>query len=122
MYDERTKEIKTGPEDAVREKSTLDECSTYVEDSIKHTYNTTCTAYLPPQCSHILRSRSRLSHPLYLPHSAPPLPYPSLTSPSLSPHLFFFLMIPRPPRSTLFPYTTLFRSPTPGHVSGTPPR
>src|SRR5256885_3390049 len=29
-----------------------------------------------------------------------------------SPHLlfFFFLMIRRPPRSTLFPYTTLFRS------------
>src|SRR2546430_12365678 len=26
------------------------------------------------------------------------------------PHLFFFLMIRRPPRSTLFPYTTLFRS------------
>src|SRR5437764_6017517 len=25
-------------------------------------------------------------------------------------HLFFFLMIPPPPRSTLFPYTTLFRS------------
>src|SRR6266699_5636055 len=32
---------------------------------------------------------------------------------STSPHLytfFFFLMIRRPPRSTLFPYTTLFRS------------
>src|SRR5260221_12360641 len=34
---------------------------------------------------------------------------------SLRPHilsflLFFFLMIRRPPRSTLFPYTTLFRS------------
>src|SRR5437667_7773088 len=30
--------------------------------------------------------------------------------------LFFFLMIRRPPRSTLFPYTTLFRSPgTHGH-------
>src|SRR5258708_21790803 len=28
--------------------------------------------------------------------------------------LFFFLMIRRPPRSTLFPYTTLFRSPWPG--------
>src|SRR5436189_807093 len=28
---------------------------------------------------------------------------------------FFFLMIRRPPRSTLFPYTTLFRS---GHSSG----
>src|SRR5437899_8075667 len=25
--------------------------------------------------------------------------------------LFFFLIIRRPPRSTLFPYTTLFRSP-----------
>src|SRR5438876_11152377 len=25
-------------------------------------------------------------------------------------YFFFFLMIPRPPRSTLFPYTTLFRS------------
>src|SRR2546422_3947006 len=29
---------------------------------------------------------------------------------------FFFLMIRRPPRSTLFPYTTLFRSPGPGGV------
>src|SRR3712207_8992982 len=31
--------------------------------------------------------------------------------------LFFFLMIRRPPRSTLFPYTTLFRSHQ-GGVSG----
>src|SRR5205814_8546851 len=28
--------------------------------------------------------------------------------------IFFFLMIRRPPRSTLFPYTTLFRSLWPG--------
>src|SRR2546430_4451208 len=28
---------------------------------------------------------------------------------------FFFLMIRRPPRSTLFPYTTLFRSPAARH-------
>src|SRR5438132_3532790 len=28
-------------------------------------------------------------------------------------HLLFFSIPPRPPRSTLFPYTTLFRSPTP---------
>src|SRR2546425_8161709 len=28
--------------------------------------------------------------------------------------IFFFLMIRRPPRSTLFPYTTLFRSPSAG--------
>src|SRR5438876_5643462 len=31
--------------------------------------------------------------------------------------LLFFLMIPRPPRSTLFPYTTLFRSVSFGNVS-----
>src|SRR5215813_14471186 len=30
---------------------------------------------------------------------------------------FFFLMIRRPPRSTLFPYTTLFRSPPPASRS-----
>src|SRR6266487_2149822 len=30
---------------------------------------------------------------------------------------FFFLMIQRPPRSTLFPYTTLFRSRTGVHVT-----
>src|ERR1039457_7507069 len=43
---------------------------------------------------------------------------------------FFFLMIRRPPRSTLFPYTTLFRDvgrvkapcPGPGVVRGAPPR
>src|SRR3712207_7171512 len=29
---------------------------------------------------------------------------------SVSYNVFFFLMIRRPPRSTLFPYTTLFRS------------
>src|SRR6202171_6705850 len=36
------------------------------------------------------------------------------------PVFFFFLMIRRPPRSTLFPYTTLFRSLSPGPVP-TPP-
>src|SRR5438034_7241904 len=39
--------------------------------------------------------------------------------------LFFFLMIRRPPRSTLFPYTTLFRScenrRTAGHRPPVPP-
>src|SRR5208282_6667921 len=39
---------------------------------------------------------------------------------------FFFLMIRRPPRSTLFPYTTLFRSPRPNRHRGScrsgPPR
>src|SRR4029453_5293798 len=37
------------------------------------------------------------------PPDTPPCRSPSTT-------LFFFLMIRRPPRSTLFPYTTLFRS------------
>src|SRR6201986_5575871 len=32
--------------------------------------------------------------------------------------LFFFLMIRRPPRSTLFPYTTLFRSSASSPCSG----
>src|SRR2546425_4874831 len=31
---------------------------------------------------------------------------------------FFFLMIRRPPRSTLFPYTTLFRSPSHARAAG----
>src|SRR6266571_5888183 len=34
----------------------------------------------------------------------------SLFSPFFLYFFFFFLMIRRPPRSTLFPYTTLFRS------------
>src|SRR3712207_7142448 len=33
---------------------------------------------------------------------------------------FFFLMIRRPPRSTLFPYTTLFRSRAAAHAAGLP--
>src|SRR5258707_15413350 len=33
---------------------------------------------------------------------------------------FFFLMIRRPPRSTLFPYTTLFRSPARMPSASTP--
>src|SRR6266487_5189197 len=35
---------------------------------------------------------------------------------------FFFLMIRRPPRSTLFPYTTLFRSRRPGRRGSRPSR
>src|SRR5262249_38806500 len=43
-----------------------------------------------------------------LPLHTPSILY-NIHSPFLS-FLFFFLMIRRPPRSTLFPYTTLFRS------------
>src|SRR6266581_7814066 len=38
-----------------------------------------------------------------------------------SPFFFFFLMIRRPPRSTLFPYTTLFRSPATCSCPSRPP-
>src|SRR5574338_1070194 len=40
----------------------------------------------------------------------------------LFPLLFFFLMIRRPPRSTLFPYTTLFRSGVPARAGLVPAR
>src|SRR5207249_10259077 len=53
-------------------------------------------------------------------------PHPSIFVSSYHAHspflTFFFLMLPPPPRSTLFPYTTLFRSPRdaqrawPGHA------
>src|SRR6266542_2879649 len=38
------------------------------------------------------------------------LPEPLMTPFYINLFFFFFLMIRRPPRSTLFPYTTLFRS------------
>src|SRR2546421_10694779 len=42
----------------------------------------------------------KITHSFFFRRPPPPLYYLS----------FFFLMIRRPPRSTLFPYTTLFRS------------
>src|SRR3954463_8661370 len=43
----------------------------------------------------------------------PPIPHPTASrQPSRTSLALFFLMIRRPPRSTLFPYTTLFRSST----------
>src|SRR5207302_9248203 len=50
---------------------------------------------------------------LFLRHTfSPSLNFCLLSSSSYLFFFFFFLMIPRPPRSTLFPYTTLFRSPS----------
>src|SRR2546427_9319829 len=45
---------------------------------------------------------------------------PFIYSSSYSVFFFFFLMIRRPPRSTLFPYTTLFRSSPRVSLSPTP--
>src|SRR3954462_3684964 len=51
--------------------------------------------------------------PPALPGPITPAPRPSVCDcATLAPTLPFFLMIRRPPRSTLFPYTTLFRSHT----------
>src|SRR5205085_12389620 len=55
---------------------------------------------------------SYLSHLVFISASHSSFLYLSPLVLLLSPFLFFFffLMIRRPPRSTLFPYTTLFRS------------
>src|SRR5207244_11989062 len=45
-----------------------------------------------------------------------------LTTPTLSHALAFFPWLPRPPISTLFPYTTLFRSRLLGEALGAPGR
>src|SRR6266480_355941 len=47
----------------------------------------------------------------------PPRPCPGATAPPL-----FFLLLRRPPRSTLFPYTTLFRPHAPRGRDGLPRR
>src|SRR5205814_10711543 len=52
-------------------------------------------------------SLSTKSHEPSLPHII--LYYPPHTTPYHSLSFFFFILL-RPPRSTLFPYTTLFRS------------
>src|SRR5258708_1629033 len=53
-----------------------------------------------------------VTHPLRQPHARHVLRCDPLSADHRH-CLFFFLMIRRPPRSTLFPYTTLFRSSTP---------
>src|SRR2546430_6546512 len=54
-----------------------------------------------------------------IPHVSIPMLYICIYSSSFyNFFFFFFLMIRRPPRSTLFPYTTLFRSPRPRAVGG----
>src|SRR6266550_2345267 len=48
--------------------------------------------------------------------------YNTFTIPTKLLFHFFFLMIRRPPRSTLFPYTTLFRSSPSGRANSARPR
>src|SRR4030095_3825590 len=57
---------------------------------------TACHYRTPVPVAHSLTSTAKAARTARLPH-------PCVC-------LFFFLMIRRPPRSTLFPYTTLFRS------------
>src|SRR5260370_16921844 len=58
---------------------------------------------IPCNRSYYSPRRRPAHYPFLSVGGAPFLPPPRL--------FFFFLMIRRPPRSTLFPYTTLFRSP-----------
>src|SRR5436190_23166838 len=44
------------------------------------------------------------------------------TLPNNDPTYFFFLVVRRPPRSTLFPYTTLFRSSSPAPTAASAAR
>src|SRR5439155_20890358 len=60
---------------------------------------------------------SSIKRDLYPIRILPLLPHPSVSLPHLnSSLLFFFSMFRPPPTSTLFPYTTLFRSQTPADV------
>src|ERR1035437_5580439 len=66
---------------------------------------TTSSSILPPrQCSH----RGVLVNPCRLYNQE--IKSLDIINYSFAKESFFFLMIRRPPRSTLFPYTTLFRS------------
>src|SRR5262249_60902630 len=57
-----------------------------------------------------INPHSHTRQPHILTCCPPLLFYTSTASRICIPSFFFFLMIRRPPRSTLFPYTTLFRS------------
>src|ERR1039457_1002833 len=60
-------------------------------------------------CHFLLEQDRRAAPPPVLRSHAPTRSLPPYLR---APRCFFFLMIRRPPRSTLFPYTTLFRSVT----------
>src|SRR5690606_41956552 len=59
------------------------------------------------RCGVVQAHMHRVRHRQLLSCTAPP--------PLARRNSFFFLMIRRPPTSTLFPYTTLFRSPSRGY-------
>src|SRR5688572_33043364 len=66
-------------------------------------------------------SSSKGTKPLQLKLLTTYIPKMSAFTLAFSTSHFFFLMIRRPPRSTLFPYTTLFRSPLGDVVYWMPP-
>src|SRR4029077_16321479 len=66
----------------------------------RNTDNTSKPTPLTGSTQHICVSHTTVRHHRHSPCYCVPVALP----------LFFFLMIRRPPRSTLFPYTTLFRS------------
>src|ERR1022692_4241054 len=83
--------------------------------------NLVCRLLLEKKNTSFLTRRTSMQHTCHRPHAGQSghrgkVQFPVECEPSLPPNhpaklsFFFFLMIRRPPRSTLFPYTTLFRS------------
>src|SRR3954464_9673146 len=64
---------------------------------------------LAPATALLCHKTAPHSHPADCRLFAPPCAHRAVEFVALG-FIFFFLMIRRPPRSTLFPYTTLFRS------------
>src|SRR6266511_2724366 len=60
-------------------------------------------------CRLLLEKKKRFQIPSNMPHDNSDGVICISESDALAKFFFFFLMIRRPPRSTLFPYTTLFR-------------
>src|ERR1022692_540087 len=74
--------------------------------------NLVCRLLLEKKTDHLHRNAHR-RHSRQPRQPAPPVPADGRREKGMPPRLpvsCFFLMIRRPPRSTLFPYTTLFRS------------
>src|SRR4029434_662315 len=76
----------------------LEKKKTDKQSHTRHSYNSSTTRHVHAQYTHVLLQAERSRH-----HTHPAI----LTDTRF--FYFFFLMIRRPPRSTLFPYTTLFR-------------
>src|SRR6266511_1106122 len=84
--------------------------SSYAVFCLKKKIAPVINAVLRPTLPDCARDESTAPYVEDGPHHQLPIPLPDSQHDRHSDSRFFFLMIRRPPRSTLFPYTTLFRS------------